>query len=81
MSRNKSSKNTQERYTHKICGGNLNNREIDHVHEQKYSIVKMSVFLKLTCRFNEIPIKIPIGFFIVFDKMNSQGTSGSEKQK
>jgi len=53
------------------------NKQICHVHGQEDNIVKVSVFFKLTFIFNKIPIR----FFIVFDRMNSPYTSEAEKQE
>ena len=40
-----------------------------HVHEEEDNIVKMSVLSKLIYRFNAIPTKIPVSYFMDIDKM------------
>lgn len=36
---------------------------------ESLNIIKMLIFLKLICRFNTSPIKIPAGYFVKIDKL------------
>lgn len=62
--------------TRKYC---LKKGKTSYVHKYKDNTFKMAMLLKATCRFNAIPLKIPIAFFCKNGKGDPSNSYGNAK--